>query len=35
MLKTSKVLASSTNPLDCITAGYLLEVIIFFNQNSK
>lgn len=35
MLKTSKMLASSTSPPDCVTAGYLLEVVIFFNHNIK
>lgn len=35
MLKTSKILASSTKPPDSITAGYLLEVVIMLHQNSK
>lgn len=35
ILKKSKTLASSTSPPDCITAGYLLEVLIYLNQNIK
>ncbi|KAE9528149.1 hypothetical protein AGLY_012571 [Aphis glycines] len=35
MLKTSKILASSTSPPDSITAGYLLEVVIFLKQNTN
>ncbi|VVC29565.1 Armadillo-type fold,Domain of unknown function DUF2428, death-receptor-like,Armadillo-like helical [Cinara cedri] len=35
MLKTSKILASSTSPPDCITAGYLLEVVIFLQGNKN
>jgi len=35
LLKTSKILASSTSPPDSITAGYLLEVVIFLKHNSK
>lgn len=35
MLKTSKILASSTSPPDSITAGYLLEVVIFLKHHKK
>lgn len=35
LLKKSKTLASSTSPPDSITAGYLLEVLIFINQNVR
>lgn len=35
MLKTAKILASSTSPPDCITAGYLIEVVIFFSQDNR
>lgn len=35
MLQTSKMLISSISPLNSITAGYLLEVVIFFNQSTK
>jgi len=35
LLKTSKILASSTSPPDSITAGYLLEVVMFLKHNIK
>lgn len=35
MLETSKTLSSSINPLNSITAGYLLDIVVFFNQSTE
>ncbi|XP_050441276.1 thyroid adenoma-associated protein homolog isoform X2 [Adelges cooleyi] len=34
LLKSVKLLMSSTNPSDCITAGYLLEVMIYLSPEN-